>query len=379
MFGGFSAQKLKPRKLQRTVIMTTEGLPLAVVTVDGYSRESRARLIVCRSLILFILSPISCLYYTPTELKMAVSRIQIASNKKSALLKQNMREVAVMLAENPPKEEKAKIRAEALIRDDNLIEAYEILQLECELLHERIKLIEYSKTCPPDLVSVVSTLMWAAHRVDIPELMTIRKLFRAKYGKQFEEDALRNADGVLNERVVTKLSVQPPAAYLVQTYLERICEQFEVDWTPAVKLSTNEMIEPMAAPVGYSVQIAQGTGLGTSISGAPETVTGQTANSGVNSKQSEPGIPPPVVTAKPYVPNQNGMGGENNADFEEVDIFVPGAPSAPPGSTTGPNTNNTDSKGGNDDGGGGGGPTASGTESATSYEDLAARFNQLKK
>jgi len=56
-----------------------------------------------------------------TELKMAVSRIQIASNKKAALLKQNMREVAKLLAEG--KEEKAKIRAEALIRDDNLIEA----------------------------------------------------------------------------------------------------------------------------------------------------------------------------------------------------------------------------------------------------------------
>ena len=92
-----------------------------------------------------------------------------------SLLKQNMREVAVMLAEDQPKEEKAKIRAEALIRDDNLIEAYEILQLECELLSERIKLIDFQKDCPSDLVTVVSTLMWASHRVDIPELQAIRK------------------------------------------------------------------------------------------------------------------------------------------------------------------------------------------------------------
>ena len=53
-----------------------------------------------------------------TELKMAVHRFQMASNKKSALLKQQMREVAVLLAEDPPKEEKARIKAEALIRDD---------------------------------------------------------------------------------------------------------------------------------------------------------------------------------------------------------------------------------------------------------------------
>lgn len=48
-------------------------------------------------------------------LKMAVSRFSMASNKKSALLKQQMAEIAKMLSSDPPKEEKAKIRAEALV------------------------------------------------------------------------------------------------------------------------------------------------------------------------------------------------------------------------------------------------------------------------
>ena len=57
-------------------------------------------------------------------------------------MKQQMREIAKLLSEEPnPKEEKARIRAEALIRDDGTIEAYEILQLSCELICERIKLI----------------------------------------------------------------------------------------------------------------------------------------------------------------------------------------------------------------------------------------------
>jgi hypothetical protein len=99
------------------------------------------------------------------ELKMAVSRFQIASNKKSALSKQNMRAAAVLLAEDPPKEEKARIIAESLIRDDNIVEAYDILSMSCQLLFERMKLIEYSKDCPPDLVSTISTLIYAAPRV----------------------------------------------------------------------------------------------------------------------------------------------------------------------------------------------------------------------
>lgn len=66
----------------------------------------------------FILTHISLFFLNFIELKMAVHRFQMASNKKGALLKQNMRQVAVLLAEDPPKEEKARIKAEALIRDD---------------------------------------------------------------------------------------------------------------------------------------------------------------------------------------------------------------------------------------------------------------------
>eukprot|EP00522_Entomoneis_paludosa_P012177 CAMPEP_0172449160 /NCGR_PEP_ID=MMETSP1065-20121228/7937_1 /TAXON_ID=265537 /ORGANISM="Amphiprora paludosa, Strain CCMP125" /LENGTH=335 /DNA_ID=CAMNT_0013200769 /DNA_START=233 /DNA_END=1240 /DNA_ORIENTATION=+ len=321
------------------------------------------------------------------QLKMAVSRIQIASNKKSALLKQNMRDVAVMLSEEPPKEEMASIKAEALIRDDNLIEAYEIIQLGCELLHERIKLLEFSKKCPEDLVTVISTVIWASHRVDIPELLLVRKQFRAKYGKKFEEDALSNKNNCLNERVVAKLAVQPPAAYLVQCYLERICEQFEVDWQPKVKLSASQMVEPMVAPNGYSVPAGKGTGLG-----PQEPLPEQTPTEPVPSKPNgkippalkiyEPSpTPPPVVSAKPVMPpvapsNPPGSNPAKSDDFDEVDIYIPPAPGAP----TAPQNSKTDDDDDNNDDApsAAGGASTGQSSSAASYEDLAARFNNLK-
>jgi len=151
------------------------------------------------------------------RLKMATNRFQIAIAKKSAIMKQQKREIALLLAEEPiPKEEKARIRAEALIRDDNTVEAYEILQLECELLYERMTLIQHTEECPSDLVSCVATLMWASQMVDIAELQEIRKQFRAKYGKKFDESAVANEGGILNERVVAKLSIHPPTAILVR-------------------------------------------------------------------------------------------------------------------------------------------------------------------
>lgn len=331
---------------------------------------------------------------------MAGSRIQIASNKKAALVKQSMREVAVLLAEDPPREEKAKIKAEGLIRNDNMIEAYEILQLECEMLYERIKLIDSTKGCPKDLMSVVATLMWASQRVDIPELVLIRKQFRAKYGKGFEEAALENVGDVLNERVVSKLSYDPPAAYLVQTYLERICEKFEVDWAPTIRLAAEDIIRPMAAPGGYSVGAGQGTGLGAV--NMPDATTGQ-ANTdeeinyqkGQTSGLNIPSIPPalPVATATVYVPSNPGVGPSGNlprADFEEVDIFVPGgSPTPPPPPAAAPGKKDPNEDDGNDDDddnnnddqatGGGGGGSAGVNDSSTTYDDLAARFDSLKK
>jgi len=310
---------------------------------------------------------------------MATSRFQIASNKKTALMNQQMREIAVMLNEDPPREEKAKIRAEAIIREDHAVEAYEILQLECELLAERIKLIQISKECPPDLLSCISTVMWACDRVDIPELVLIRKQFRAKYGKEFEERALNNVGGVLNERVVSKLSVQPPAAYLVQTYLEKICDKYEVDWKPTVPLTASEMAEPMAAPVGYSVQVAGATGLGEVTTGQADIDT-EAGYQGPPKDDDRGGgggdgggalpIPPPVapVVATPYIPPPVAAPVEQN-DFEEVDIFVPAVPAGPVGAPKSSMDNGSDAGTSGGGSGGGGG----------SYADLAARFDKLSK
>mmetsp|Transcript_4180 Transcript_4180/g.6002 ORF Transcript_4180/g.6002 Transcript_4180/m.6002 type:complete len:338 (+) Transcript_4180:109-1122(+) len=324
------------------------------------------------------------------QLKMAVHRFQISANKKTAILKQQMREIAVMLAEDPPRDELAQIRAEGLIREDNAVEAYEILQLSCELLAERIKLIGSAKDCPPDLVSSISTIIWAADRVDIPELTTVKKQFRAKFGKKFEEDAINNVGGILNERVVSKLSIEPPAAYLVQVYLERICEQFEVDWKPKNPVAPDKMAEPMEAPVGYSVQYAGASGFG-EVAASVNTGTMDTDqeigyyNGGKGDDGSGGGggvlIPPVVpstpvaepvvqpasttVPATPYVPSDAES---PKKDFEEVDIFVPAIPSAP--TSTKDDTNPPLPP-----------PEAdtNASSSVSSYDDLAARFDKLKK
>lgn len=335
---------------------------------------------------------------------MAVHRFQMASNKKSALLKQSMREVAVLLNEDPPKEEKARIKAEALIRDDYMIEAYDILSLNCELLAERIKLIQHSKDCPPDLVSCISTLIYAAPRVDVPELTVIRKQFKAKYGKQFEENAINNVGGILNERVVTKLSVEPPAAFLVQTYMEQTCEKYDVDWSPTFRLTAEQMGEPMQPPIGSSVQMARGTGLGKTFSAHTGMTVAPDDEVTYDRNVSLPPAQAPVVSVEPMLPPAPGSA-VGQDDFSEPDIYIPAAPGSAAASSQstqqkqqqsnvpppapGTTTNNTTTSSGNrsdddrdddDEAGSGGAPSnaPSGSRGSASYNDLAARFETLK-
>lgn len=265
------------------------------------------------------------------QLKMAVTRFTIAANKKVALSKQQTREIAKMLAEVPPKEEKARIKAEAVIRDDDTIEAYEILQLNCDLLFERINLISYSKECPHDLVECISTLIWASAVVDIPELVEIRKQFRSKYGKFFEEGAMRNAGRVVNERVASKLSVQPPSAYDVQVYLERIADEHGVNWKPRVPLKASEMYEPTKAPTGESVPVRGGSGVYNIASAPPMTPSfGGTMAPLFTAQQSEC-TPNPFTV---YLSRPMGIVFEEN-DLDSSGIFVVDIHEGSPAATVG--------------------------------------------
>jgi vacuolar protein sorting-associated protein IST1 len=101
-------------------------------------------------------------------LKMAVQRLQIANNKKHSVVKHQKREIAKILEDG--KEEKARIKVEHVIREDFTMECYELVELLCDLLHERVKYMSSCKECPVDLLESVSTLIWVSTQVDIAEL-----------------------------------------------------------------------------------------------------------------------------------------------------------------------------------------------------------------
>ncbi|RLN53492.1 hypothetical protein BBJ29_008000 [Phytophthora kernoviae] len=191
------------------------------------------------------------------NLKMAVHRIGIVKNKKANAAVAQRKEVARLLGDG--KEEKARIRVEGIIRDDFTMEGYEILELLCELLAERANLIKTESDCPYDMREAVCTLIWAASRTEIPELAEVKKQLTKKYGQDFEAAAIRNVDGCVNERVIQKLSVQPPSAFLVVNYMKEIAKEFKVDWEPD-EAEVPDPLAPIPAPTGATVVSAAVSG-----------------------------------------------------------------------------------------------------------------------
>jgi vacuolar protein sorting-associated protein IST1 len=120
-------------------------------------------------------------------------------------------------------------------------------------------LIKTEADCPYDMREAVCTLIWAASRTEIPELAEVKKQLTRKYGQDFEAAAIRNVDGCVNERVMQKLSVQPPSAFLVVNYMKEIAKEFKVDWEP----EEAEVVDPLApipAPTGATVMSAAVSG-----------------------------------------------------------------------------------------------------------------------
>lgn len=84
-------------------------------------------------------------------------------------------------------------------------------------------------TCDPGLVEAVKSLIYAAPRTDIKELHNVRQLLVDKYGKEFALQAME-PDEFVSEKVLRKLTVQPPPVELVNGYLEEIARTYGVDW-----------------------------------------------------------------------------------------------------------------------------------------------------
>merc|ERR1712000_270225 len=142
------------------------------------------------------------------NLKLALNRLKIQKAKKLNEIKASRRGIAELLRDG--KEEVARVKVEAIIRDDMLMQAFEILELFVELLLSRVELLKMQTGCPFDLKEAVCTIIYAAPRLSQKELTEVRHQFIEKYGKPFAQEAMENKGNCVNSKLIHKMSVITP-------------------------------------------------------------------------------------------------------------------------------------------------------------------------
>ncbi|KIW55487.1 hypothetical protein PV05_04226 [Exophiala xenobiotica] len=187
-----------------------------------------------------------------STLRLLIPRLRNAQKKDTALSIAARREMAELLSQS--REASARIRVENIIHTDITVELMEILELYAELLLARAGLLDVRDKNIKEGLNVNSTsegesnnsnnntgleeaaasIIYSAPRLarDVRELGLVRNMLIERFGKEFSMRANENQDGIVPARVADKLKVDPPSARLVQAYLEEIARAYGVDWPP---------------------------------------------------------------------------------------------------------------------------------------------------
>ncbi|XP_038609404.1 IST1 homolog isoform X3 [Tachyglossus aculeatus] len=318
------------------------------------------------------------------NLRLVINRLKLLEKKKTELAQKARKEIADYLAAG--KDERARIRVEHIIREDYLVEAMEILELYCDLLLARFGLIQSMKELDSGLAESVSTLIWAAPRLqsEVAELKIVADQLCAKYSKEYGKLCRTNQIGTVNDRLMHKLSVEAPPKILVERYLIEIAKNYNVPYEPdsVVMAEAPVGVEADLIDVGFTDDVKKsGHGRGggggggfTAPLGPDGTVPMPMPMPSPNSSFS---YPPPKGPVDDLNPDKNvsssaqivGPGPKPEASAKPVprpvdnyDNFVlPELPSVPdtlPTASTGPHTSASED---------------------IDFDDLSRRFEELKK
>ncbi|KAK3165113.1 hypothetical protein QOZ80_1AG0029070 [Eleusine coracana subsp. coracana] len=165
-----------------------------------------------------------------TCLNLVISRIKLLRNRRELQLINMRKEMAQYLQTG--QESIARIRVEHIIREQNILAAYEIVELFCEFVLARVPIVDAQKECPLELQEAIASIIFASGRCsDLPELMHLRNLFTTKYGKEFVSAAMElRPDSGVNRTIIEKLSVKAPSAESKLKVLKAIAQEYNIEW-----------------------------------------------------------------------------------------------------------------------------------------------------
>ncbi|KAK6060538.1 hypothetical protein COOONC_01798 [Cooperia oncophora] len=293
-----------------------------------------------------------------TNLRLAINRLKLMGKKKTEMAMKARTEIAEYISAN--KADRARIRVEHIIREDYLVEAFEILEMYCDLLLARFGLIEQMKTLDDGIAEAVISIMWAAPRIatDIAEfkggigkisklrffhkivLQAISDQLTIKYGKPFAEAARANQlefPAKVSPKLIAKLSAAaPPKLYMIE-----IAASAGVPFVPDPDvMRDDEVAQAEKMLIDFKQAGATGFNGGPTVLPPPPPSSTDGLGYGWNLPPGAGGGPPPPFPPSnpPPPPPGDDFGGGNGGHIYEVpnmppqrdDFSTPAPNSAPP-------------------------------------------------
>lgn len=142
--------------------------------------------------------------------KLALCRIVILKNQRQARFSLAKSDVIQLL--NLGHQERALLRVEHVITDQNMLGAFDMMEDYLNFLIERVGQLETNKECP-EFKEAISSLIFASSRCgEFPELQEIRVVLTSRFGKEFVARAveLRRNCGV-HPNIIQNLSARQPS------------------------------------------------------------------------------------------------------------------------------------------------------------------------
>uniref|UniRef100_A0A183CAG2 IST1 homolog n=1 Tax=Globodera pallida TaxID=36090 RepID=A0A183CAG2_GLOPA len=112
-----------------------------------------------------------------TNLRLASNRLKLLQKKKTEQAVKGRCEIADFLSSD--KEDRARIRVETIIREDFVVEAYELLEMYCELLLARFGVIQQMKDLDDGIAEAMLTSILSEYTTKVSQsIMSIEGIYR---------------------------------------------------------------------------------------------------------------------------------------------------------------------------------------------------------
>ncbi|PHU12325.1 hypothetical protein BC332_19255 [Capsicum chinense] len=155
-------------------------------------------------------------------------RLKLLKNKRVCIIRQLRDDLSELLRNGHY--ETVFDRVEQLSLDERKVAVYDLLDNYCEFIVINFPYIRRHTDCPDDINEAVSSLVYASARLgDLPELVSVRKLFAERYGQIFENSALQLLPGNLESHQIMDYictsSVSEEEKYRLVDEIARSCFQ----------------------------------------------------------------------------------------------------------------------------------------------------------